>query len=95
MRRAAGSDSEAAQRDDRQPFPRLNNGKRRRVSRPNPGLTLGTAGSAINATAKALLEHEPLFLTSIARRVEGWLRAAIGTIRVFLPAGSRSCLGHF
>ena len=51
------------------------------MGRPNPGRTLGTAGSAVDATAKALLEHEPLFLASVARRVEGWLRAAIGTTR--------------
>ena len=70
---------EAAQTDDRQPFPRLNKGKRGRVSPAKSRAHLGTAGSAINATAKALLEHEPLFLASVARRVEGWLRAAIGT----------------
>ena len=60
-----GPGREAAQRDDRRPFPRLNKGKRCRVGRPNPGRTLGTAGSAINAAAKALLKHEPLFLTSV------------------------------
>jgi len=74
-----GPGREAAQGDDRQPFPRLNKGKRGRVSPAKSRAHLGTAGSAINATAKALLEHEPLFLASVARRVEGWLRAAIGT----------------
>ena len=48
-----GPGREAAQRDDRQPFPRLNKGKRRRVGRPNPVLTLGTAGSAVNAAVEA------------------------------------------